>query len=60
MEVIYDVAVDWIFCGSIHCWVLLWFNRGAVEGFKRAILMMGMIGKAASEGKNFEEKEGEK
>lgn len=36
------------------------FNRGAVEGFKRAILMMGMIGKSASEGKNFEEKEGKK
>lgn len=33
------------------------FNRGAVEGFKRAILMMGMIGKATSEGKNLEGKE---
>lgn len=36
------------------------FNRGAVEGFKRAILTMGMIGKAASEGKNLEGKEGKK
>lgn len=36
------------------------FNRGAVEGFKRAILTMGMIGKAASEGKKIERKEGEK
>lgn len=52
MEVIYDVVTNWIFCGSIHCWVLLWFNRGAVEGFKRAILMMGMIGKAAEKKEN--------
>lgn len=52
MEVIYDVAVDWIFCGSIHCWVLLWFNRGAVEGFKRAIILMGMIGKADEKKEN--------
>lgn len=28
------------------------FNRGAVEGFKRAILMMGMIGKAAEKKEN--------
>lgn len=35
-------------------------NRGAVEGYKRAIIFMGMIGKAASEGKNLEGKECEK
>lgn len=31
------------------------FNRGAVEGYKRAIMLMGMIGKAKRE----EKKEGE-
>ena len=36
------------------------FNRGTVEGFKRAIMLIGMIGKAASEEKKIEGKEGEK